>query len=421
MGLGLAGCREHRDGDGFGMPLPDTSTTGGGIHVDASSTSSTSDDDPASEGDRPVFDIGPLPDTPFIPPGCDRMEEPPPTLGSTCEILVDEYPQVVTACIPAEADGRCTSADTREVVELLKACYAPIGDACNALYSSCGPQSDEAGSCCYWGSFGPACPGRPFMIDGVARLAHTVESADWCGAWATVPSTAFNDELAEAWRFDGRHEHAAIASFSRFAMHLLAMAAPAQLVEAALRAATDEHEHAMLFFGLARAYSGRAIGPGRLAMDGALGDGDDAIQIVVAAVREGCIGETVSAMQLQRASTTATDADLRAALARVVEQELAHVELAWAFVAWAYARGDARLRAAVDDAFATASRWIPMGASVEPASEDADRWRAHGRLTRADCNAIAQRTLRTIVLPLARDLCTRVHARERASPTTRVS
>lgn len=408
MGVGLAACRERREGDGFGVSVGDTSATSGGISIDTSSAaSSSSEGDAPSREDRPVFDLGPLPDTPFFPPGCERMDEPPRALGSTCAVLVDENPQVVTACMPADADGQCAASETRDVIDLLEMCNGWMGDACMHLESACGPQADEAGSCCYWGSVEGVCPGRPFTINGVARLAPAVVRADWCLAWPLAASAEFYERLSEGWRFDGRHEHAAIASFSRFALQLLAMAAPAEFVAAALRAAADEHEHAMLFFGLARACSGRAIGPGALAIEGALGDGDDEIAVVVAAVREGCVAETISAMQLLRASTGASEPELRAALGRVVEQELAHVELAWAFVAWAYARGDARLRVAVDDAFAAALRWIPIGADVEPAPEDAERWRAHGRLTRGECRAIAERTVNTIVLPLARELSER--------------
>jgi hypothetical protein len=88
----------------------------------------------------------------------------------------------------------------------------------------------------------------------------------------------------------------------------------------------------------------------------------------------------------------------------MLDQELAHVELAWSFVAWAHARGDADLRAAVRSAFAETWRWIPRGADVEPAPQDADRWRAAGRLPQSDRLAIAERALVEVVGPLATTL-----------------
>ena len=50
--------------------------------------------------------------------------------------------------------------------------------------------------------------------------------------------------LVARWRSNGLAEHASVASFSRHSLQLLALAAPADLVEASHRAAIDEVAHA---------------------------------------------------------------------------------------------------------------------------------------------------------------------------------
>jgi hypothetical protein len=104
-------------------------------------------------------------------------------------------------------------------------------------------------------------------------------------------------------------------------------------------------------------------------------------------------------------------------------QELGHVELAWAFVAWALADGDERLHAAVVAAFAAAETAIPRAAAIEPAPEDATSWASHGRLAGDASVALASATLRDVVRPSAERMlairsgptASRPRSRERAA------
>jgi hypothetical protein len=86
-------------------------------------------------------------------------------------------------------------------------------------------------------------------------------------------------------------EHASIAAFARFALQLLAVGAPPDLVHGAQIAMGDEADHARLAFRLASAYAVRAVGPSALDIFGAL-DGFCIEQLVATLLREGCIGET---------------------------------------------------------------------------------------------------------------------------------
>jgi hypothetical protein len=141
-------------------------------------------------------------------------------------------------------------------------------------------------------------------------------------------------ELAAHWTEVALMEHASIAAFARFALELLSLGAPPDLLIRTHSALADETLHARDAFALASAYSGEAIGPGSLSLRGAM-DERSFEDIVETTVVEGCIGETVAALEAAEALAFATDESVRAALSRVAEDEARHAELAYRFVRWA--------------------------------------------------------------------------------------
>jgi hypothetical protein len=142
------------------------------------------------------------------------------------------------------------------------------------------------------------------------------------------------DSLAARWARLGCMEHASIAAFARFALQLVSLGAPAELVEQATQALADETRHARACFALASRYKGRPVGPGPLPIEGSL-DANSLEEILVLTVREGCIGETVAAIEALEASEHAEDPVIRDLLRRISLDETRHAELAWRFVAWA--------------------------------------------------------------------------------------
>ena len=139
-------------------------------------------------------------------------------------------------------------------------------------------------------------------------------------------------------------EHASVASFARFTMQLLSFGAPPELVAGAQRAALDEIEHARLAYGVASRLAGRALGPGPLAVP-EMGPSDLG-SVVESLVFEGCVGETLGAVEAL-AQRDDADGDVRSALAKIAEDERAHAELAWRSLAWFVSRfGDPATRAA---------------------------------------------------------------------------
>jgi len=181
--------------------------------------------------------------------------------------------------------------------------------------------------------------GRPFLVGDAARVAHVVARTDWADTRLAGPqllhlSLQERSQLAAHWTKMGQLEHASIAAFARFSLQLLALGAPPDLVEDCTRALGDETRHARLCFQLASAYAGRAIGPGPLDVEQSL-VATSLLQIVELVIAEGCVGETVAALEALEAGEAAADPMIRAAYAQIARDEQRHAELAFRFVRWA--------------------------------------------------------------------------------------
>ena len=75
------------------------------------------------------------------------------------------------------------------------------------------------------------------------------------------------------------------------------------------------------------------------------------VELAVAAVREGCFGETLAAVVASMQREAATDPAVREVLAIVAEEEARHAELAFRVVTWAIANGGKDVKHAVHGAF----------------------------------------------------------------------
>jgi hypothetical protein len=283
----------------------------------------------------------------------------------------------LTACIAPLATG-CPD-------EYNAAMYVVPAEACYGLQSiDCGPVMQD-GQCCYVVTEDfVGCAGRPFVVRGAARTASSLEGSDWSGALAPPALSALSGSergaLAKAWTREALAEHASIASFSRFALELLAVGAPADLVAGAHQSALDEVRHAALGFALASAYAGRDVGPSPFPLDGALGS-----------------TTLVVAQQLEEA----TDPAVRAALEEIAADEARHAELAWKTVAWALEVGGDEIRGAVTEVMREAARYTPEAGDPLAPEVRSGVLRAHGRLDRAAARVATERALEEVVRPCA--------------------
>ena len=143
-----------------------------------------------------------------------------------------------------------------------------------------------------------------------------------------------------------------------------------------------------------------------MAIAGALERSSEPAHILVGAILEGCINETISAVHARQAAHNvargAHDPALAAAMGVVADDEQRHAELSWSFVRWLLSvRPELRLIAA-----ATFDSYQLPPAPVT-AEEDLSRF---GLLSRADEHAIASEILARVVRPCADALLQRASA-----------
>ncbi|HEV7557653.1 MAG TPA: ferritin-like domain-containing protein [Kofleriaceae bacterium] len=236
-----------------------------------------------------------------------------------------------------------------------------------------GPTRENGGQCCYTVQDLQDCTGRPFVVDHQAITAPVRAGNE---GWADVLAPRLDHlsvmeraDLAAAWMKDGLGEHASVASFGRFALELMAVGAPPELIAATHRAILDEIRHAQLCFGMATAYAGAAIAPGTFPFSGHVEISTDLATIAARAVREGCIGETLAALALDDRIATTDDPVVKGVLASLADDEARHAELAWRAVAWAVRAGGAPVRRAVAVAFGELPEASEVTDVIRPAAE----------------------------------------------------
>jgi hypothetical protein len=282
--------------------------------------------------------------------------------------------------------------------------YIPSFTGCGYVV---GPISSPVAQCCYEVQSFDSCSissGPPYLAQDGARAAGVSDvEQGWAAAGALADVSRLDDEaraiLAAAWRRDGLYEHASVASFGRFALELLAVGAPPELVAAAHQAALDEVRHARACLALAADYDGQPVGPGAFPFDGAVPVSHDLADVAARAALEGCVGETVAAVIAAEQLAQAKDPAVREALAMIACDEANHAELAWRTVAWAMTRGGEAVRRAVENAF-TAALLAPAQ-TFDAHPEPNPALARHGRLDAGTLARVRRQALDEIIAPCA--------------------
>ncbi|MDQ2647350.1 MAG: ferritin-like domain-containing protein [Myxococcota bacterium] len=273
---------------------------------------------------------------------------------------------VANQCVPSncQTDADCGEGLLCTAYDELRGCMTFRGFACQVesdqCTSSCPPDQSckvmRSGdqltrACVAMGGAGGTC-GRPFLVSGSERRARPALRDDWCERWVGVGSELTDPEraaLAAYWEQAALMEHASIAAFARFTLELLALGAPARLVEQASAAMLDEQRHATTCFSLASAFAGQPLGPDSLPLEGCLTHVELA-EVAVTTFLEGCVGETLAAIEARELARDAQEPALSRALGRIAEDEARHSLLAWSFLDWALKRGGPALAARVKEA-----------------------------------------------------------------------
>jgi hypothetical protein len=321
----------------------------------------------------------------------------------------DDSPLAVGRCVSATC---VTDADCDDGMR----CIAPVDSPCGprrATAFHCQTPNDEcagpddcgstAGAGCVFLTdrfvcqAKPAC-GRPFLVEGAVRQSELVASADWQRELAPLTEalgTDAREAVAAHFAEAGLMEHASVAAFARFSLQLLALGAPPELVRACTAAMADETRHAELCFGVAARYAGRRFAPGPLDVTGALAAVTlaDVLELVV---HEGCIGETIAALEANWAAEAATDPTVRDVLQSIAEDEGRHAALAFKFVAWAIER-EPELAARVERWLAAAQLAGASPAMSRTDSAEPSELEGHGVLSPATRRAARRAALHDVL------------------------
>lgn len=306
--------------------------------------------------------------------------------------------------------------------------------ACQTTMDSCVSNADcvNAGGYCALVNGAHVCVpsqcvnGRPFLVQGEARVASTVRRSDWSSSATPDVSGLSRSERASLslrWTEIALVEHASIAAFARFALDLLSLGAPPELLAATQDGMRDETLHARDAFALASAYADAPVGPGALAVDGSLG-ARSPLEVIRTAILEGCIGETVAAVEAAEALAHATDPAVREVLTQVAHDETRHAELAWRFVKWAILEGPQSLRGAAAVELKRfvraeiASSTDPLRVGAWSGDRESSPLRAHGILEGSLRAGVRRRVLVEVIAPCA---CALEVAASHAGPSAGVA
>lgn len=192
-------------------------------------------------------------------------------------------------------------------------------------------------------------------------------------------------------------EHASVASFARFSLQLMALGAPADLLQEAHRAALDEIEHARTTYSLATVFGQANVGPDKL--PAAIAPIDANVDAFVKAlVLEGCVGETLGAAEGQEAARYAAWPEIAEPLAKIAQDEERHATLAWRSLQWALDTFGAQARDAATSAFVEAMALY----SADPNGTESVE--SVGVLSGTKLGALRRNVLSDVVVPCAQAL-----------------
>jgi len=199
--------------------------------------------------------------------------------------------------------------------------------------------------------------GRPYFLNVSAAQKLQAQIAEIeCDEYEFYHDTTTTKELnrsleeyeydEEQWMSIALAEHSSIATFNKFALELMSMAAPLWMVESANKAAIDEIKHTRIAFDIMnmmrRAHAARprcvtadAFPQHQIEIDA------DYERIAMDVVIGGCFGETMSALTMRERLHLHLNDNynlLNSLIAEVANDEIRHAALAWTVAKWIIAR-----------------------------------------------------------------------------------
>ena len=148
-----------------------------------------------------------------------------------------------------------------------------------------------------------------------------------------IENSTYNHDVGIKWLQQAEGEHASIASFARHTLQLMSIGAPSELLEASQAASIDEIMHAKMCYGFASTFMDKDVIPGVLDVDKSLNE-LELKDIIRSIIQEGCMEETLAAIEAHYRESRAQDPFVKVALKEIAEDETRHAKLAWDTIGW---------------------------------------------------------------------------------------
>ena len=114
---------------------------------------------------------------------------------------------------------------------------------------------------------------------------------------------------------------------------MISVGAPTKLLIASQKASIDEIHHAQISYRLSSEFMKESFSPGTLSIKGSLESGNIE-QMIKSTIHEGCIEETVSAVEAHHNARMAKTKDIKDFIFKIATDETNHAQLAWDSMKW---------------------------------------------------------------------------------------
>ena len=185
--------------------------------------------------------------------------------------------------------------------------------------------------------------GRQFIVKDRSRKTFSqtcnLDGPEFAGSWkmgqlpSISPNNSYNQEIGRRWLEQAELSHAALASFARNTLYLMSLGSTSGLLVTSQESGVDKIKHAKLFYGFASAFLDTDLAPGPLDVEGCL-DETDLRFITRSLIMDGCIEETIGAIEVRLRANYAEDPAIKAALTQVASEEMNHAQFAWDTLEW---------------------------------------------------------------------------------------
>lgn len=194
--------------------------------------------------------------------------------------------------------------------------------------------------------------GRALLVAGEPRVAEAVGGSDWAGPDTVLVGVdaGTKKRLVAELRAFALARHASVAAYARALCELVALGAPARLIERTQQVLGDRVRHASAAFTLLAACGDRS-------RPSSLPEATSPLAVSPAEIAQGavqaCVGETVAAHRSARRADGHRAMQIREFYNQIAEDEARHAAVAFETLRWLHATSSEH-RAAVEDAIGAA-------------------------------------------------------------------